>query len=1004
MKKRLLLLPLMAAFVLSGCSLDLGFIKIGDTPTQDNGQNQQDDGNHSYDDNDDGGNEDTPPTPVTPSVESVTITGSAQELSLYGTMKLTATVVVKNGASQAVTWSSSDETVATVKDGLVTPKKVGTVTIRAVSKADSTKSDSVSITVVDKGFDPSFIQEGCEYVKEFPTAKVREFLGEGEYEIEELENLVGGAYVKSYAGDEESAACLQIIVDGVRDEEYAHLLDEAGFTKLYVNSNDEFEGVDPTGKYTVCAYTYFDSEEYDYVAPTYIEFYRSSEVWGSSVLTTDTAWDNEKIEKASFEDYGDEITSILPSIPFVAMGEEYSIRMVEDYSEVEYAMMLLEYYGLIDETSTDEDIAYWLEYLEVSGPSIYLSIYDYSLAEVFEGYETVLEGAGFALIEDEEYGDYYELSNGLEAIQVSYGFGEYGNEIIVTTGVATLTEFPTEIANEFIKNVIGSGNVIPAYEETEGASFQAQIFEDEMDIVMDEGTIEEFEAYKAKLELAGFEVEYIEASEVDYPTIFATKGKLVLEMELVQVEGDEDYLDYGPVYFYIYGDETKHEEKGIYLPEETLSNLMEGSFALELEVVDLDEAHFTWTSSDPTVADVSSEGVVTLNGVGETDITVTSDVSIPEVGGFYTATTHLVVEAKPSFEPVLEDLNAVLAEFEATEVITKEIIPEIECVSYSYFEAFDFYGCYVISGLNATETEESYSAKVEALGFEVSEDEYGPFYETEEFQICFNFFEADEEDPAVFQICIYFKEVAVEGEGATFDFSEMSGTEGEMNGISFTTSKAKGQSDPAYNDSKMELRLYANNTITFECESGLTDIFFDANTCGESKATGSFVSASTGTVSEVDGGFLWEGDATSVTLTVSGSGQIHINAIEVNGGGEGGQGGGISSGFEAMLDEIESIYDITLLYDSSDDSYYSEEPVCSSSSKTLLEVVTEAANKVPEEFSVEYDAPYLDYWDEEETEAGAFACYVTEDWSTVIQFGAWIENGSIYLQIMVYEI
>ncbi|HBO5236263.1 TPA: Ig-like domain-containing protein, partial [Pseudomonas aeruginosa] len=52
------------------------------------------------------------------------------------------------GASQTVTWSTSDAAIATVNDtGLVTGVAVGTATITATSTADPTKTDTCAITV-----------------------------------------------------------------------------------------------------------------------------------------------------------------------------------------------------------------------------------------------------------------------------------------------------------------------------------------------------------------------------------------------------------------------------------------------------------------------------------------------------------------------------------------------------------------------------------------------------------------------------------------------------------------------------------------------------------------------------------------------------------------------------------------------------------------------------------------------------------------------------------------
>ena len=83
--------------------------------------------------------------PVSVSVE---ITSEATEVEVGSTLQLAATVL--GTENTAVTWSTRDEAVATVSEtGLVTGVKAGTTTITATSQADSTKSDSIEITVKD---------------------------------------------------------------------------------------------------------------------------------------------------------------------------------------------------------------------------------------------------------------------------------------------------------------------------------------------------------------------------------------------------------------------------------------------------------------------------------------------------------------------------------------------------------------------------------------------------------------------------------------------------------------------------------------------------------------------------------------------------------------------------------------------------------------------------------------------------------------------------------------
>jgi len=88
----------------------------------------------------------------TPTVSSVSVSPSSLSLDLNGTTtgNLSATVNGDNNPSQAVSWGSSNTSIATVSaSGVVTAKAVGTATITATSQQDSTKSGSCTVTVTD---------------------------------------------------------------------------------------------------------------------------------------------------------------------------------------------------------------------------------------------------------------------------------------------------------------------------------------------------------------------------------------------------------------------------------------------------------------------------------------------------------------------------------------------------------------------------------------------------------------------------------------------------------------------------------------------------------------------------------------------------------------------------------------------------------------------------------------------------------------------------------------
>ena len=83
-------------------------------------------------------------------VTSVTLDKTTASLRAGETITLTATVNPSDATDKTVTWSSSDQTVATVSNGVVTAKKVGTATITA--KAGS-KTATCKITVEPSSID-----------------------------------------------------------------------------------------------------------------------------------------------------------------------------------------------------------------------------------------------------------------------------------------------------------------------------------------------------------------------------------------------------------------------------------------------------------------------------------------------------------------------------------------------------------------------------------------------------------------------------------------------------------------------------------------------------------------------------------------------------------------------------------------------------------------------------------------------------------------------------------
>ena len=88
---------------------------------------------------------------VTTKVESITLDKTEGILNVGNTVTITATVAPEGATNPAVTWSSSDESVATVDEtGKVTAVAVGNATITATSEDDSSVSADYELTVQQK--------------------------------------------------------------------------------------------------------------------------------------------------------------------------------------------------------------------------------------------------------------------------------------------------------------------------------------------------------------------------------------------------------------------------------------------------------------------------------------------------------------------------------------------------------------------------------------------------------------------------------------------------------------------------------------------------------------------------------------------------------------------------------------------------------------------------------------------------------------------------------------
>ena len=84
---------------------------------------------------------------ATVAVTGVTVSPKTDTIAVSDTITLTATVAPENATNKAVTWSSSDDAIATVTDaGVVEGKSAGTATI-TVTTEDGNFTDTAAITV-----------------------------------------------------------------------------------------------------------------------------------------------------------------------------------------------------------------------------------------------------------------------------------------------------------------------------------------------------------------------------------------------------------------------------------------------------------------------------------------------------------------------------------------------------------------------------------------------------------------------------------------------------------------------------------------------------------------------------------------------------------------------------------------------------------------------------------------------------------------------------------------
>ena len=88
-------------------------------------------------------------------VTSISLNKSSAQITIGGTITLTATVNPDDATDKTITWSSSDEAVATVSSGVVTGNKIGAAIITARA---GEKKATCEITVTPSGSHEGFTE------------------------------------------------------------------------------------------------------------------------------------------------------------------------------------------------------------------------------------------------------------------------------------------------------------------------------------------------------------------------------------------------------------------------------------------------------------------------------------------------------------------------------------------------------------------------------------------------------------------------------------------------------------------------------------------------------------------------------------------------------------------------------------------------------------------------------------------------------------------------------